>query len=80
MMTGTVVVLGTTEVKEEELLGGGLFGLCCPVTIELQSGRGTLVLLLNKISNGSSSFNLSKYSFSNSNSEVTASQNSSLSF
>ena len=80
MMTGTMVFLGTTAVEEEELLGGGLFGLFCLVTIELQSGRGKFVLLLNEISKGSNSFNLSKDALSNSNSEVVYSQNSSLYF
>ena len=40
MMNGIVVDLWTTIVEEEELLGGEIFGLCCPLTIELQSGRG----------------------------------------
>ena len=80
MMTGTVVILGTSVVEEEALLGGGVDGLCSLVTIELNSGKGKPDLLLSTISNGYSSFNLSKDSLSNNKFYVTASQNYSLSF
>ena len=71
-MTGTVVVLGTKVVEEEEMLGGELVGICSPVTIELYLGKGKPYFLLSKISNGSSSFHLSKYSLYNNSYDVTA--------
>lgn len=53
-MIGTVVFLGKT-IREDELLGGGVVGLCSPDTNELHSRKGIPDFLFNKNLNGSKS-------------------------